>query len=284
MSVILFLLFFGLHGLSVNAVSARYAASDSLMVEKLLREGSTKRSPLESRMVYYGKKFIGVPYVAHTLEVGDEEELVVNLRQMDCTTFVEYVVALSICDMKEERKFEDFCRHLTTIRYRDGLIEGYVSRLHYFTLWGEDNVKKNVVQEIVSDSVPFTAVQTVQINYMSSHPSLYKRLKNDASLVPIIKKYEDVTNGKQFRYIPKSLLNGNFEQLGGVASGDIVSIITNKRGLDTSHVGIVVWQNGRLHLMHASSLKKKVVLDSDTFYDYSMKQPSQLGIRVYRLR
>lgn len=279
------LLFFLLCGISAKAASlpVQYTASDSLTVERLLETGRTERGD-ENRMIYYGKKFLDVPYAAHTLEVGDEEKLVVNLSQMDCTTFVEYVAALSMCDMKGQGSFRDFCDNLTRIRYRNGVIDGYASRLHYFTWWGEDNEKMNIVEEIVSDEAPFTAVQTVQIDYMSSHPSLYKRLRNDTGLIPLIKEYERATNGKQYRYIPKSRLGGTREQLASVCSGDIVSIITSKKGLDTSHVGIVVWQDGRLHLMHASSLKKKVVLDSETFYNYSKKQASQLGIRVYRMK
>lgn len=279
------LLFFLLCGISAKAASVpvQYTASDSLAVERLLETGRKERGD-ENRMIYYGKKFLDVPYAAHTLEVGDEEKLVVNLSQMDCTTFVEYVAALSMCDMKGQGRFRDFCDNLTRIRYRNGGIDGYASRLHYFTWWGEDNEKMNIVEEIVSDEAPFTAVQTVQIDYMSSHPSLYKRLRSDAGLIPLIKEYERATNGKQYRYIPKSRLGGTREQLASVCSGDIVSIITNKRGLDTSHVGIAVWQDGHLHLMHASSLKKKVVLDSETFYNYSKKQASQLGIRVYRMK
>lgn len=281
----LVLLFLLLCGISVKAASVpvQYTASDSLAVERLLETGQKERGD-ENRMIYYGKKFLDVPYAAHTLEVGDEEKLVVNLSQMDCTTFVEYVAALSMCDMKGQGRFRDFCDNLTRIRYRNGVIDGYASRLHYFTWWGEDNEKMNIVEEIVSDEAPFTAVQTVQIDYMSSHPLLYKRLRSDAGLIPLIKEYERATNGKQYRYIPKSRLGGTREQLASVCSGDIVSIITNKRGLDTSHVGIAVWQDGRLHLMHASSLKKKVVLDSETFYNYSKKQASQLGIRVYRMK
>lgn len=281
----LVLLFLLLCGISVKAASVpvQYTASDSLAVERLLETGQKERGD-ENRMIYYGKKFLDVPYAAHTLEVGEEEKLVVNLSQMDCTTFVEYVAALSMCDVKGQGRFRDFCDNLTRIRYRNGVIDGYASRLHYFTWWGEDNEKMNIVEEIVSDEAPFTAVQTVQIDYMSSHPLLYKRLRSDAGLIPLIKEYERATNGKQYRYIPKSRLGGTREQLASVCSGDIVSIITNKRGLDTSHVGIAVWQDGRLHLMHASSLKKKVVLDSETFYNYSKKQASQLGIRVYRMK
>ena len=37
-------------------------------------------------MLKYGLSFLKTPYVAHTLEVNDEEKLVVNFDEVDCTT------------------------------------------------------------------------------------------------------------------------------------------------------------------------------------------------------
>ena len=34
----------------------------------------------------YALKFINTPYVAHTLEINDQEQLVINLKEVDCTT------------------------------------------------------------------------------------------------------------------------------------------------------------------------------------------------------
>lgn len=52
-------------------------------------------------MLKYGLSFLKTPYVAHTLEVNDEEKLVVNFDEVDCTTFVEYVLALSLSPVKD---------------------------------------------------------------------------------------------------------------------------------------------------------------------------------------
>ena len=158
----------------------------------------------------------------------------------------------------------------------------YTSRLHYFTWWGEDNESMGLVRQVTNNEAPFTAIQTIQINYMSKHPDYYKHLKANPNFIPVIRRYEQASNGKKYRYIPKSRLNGSSQELRDVHTGDIISIITNKDGLDTSHVGIVFWDQGKLHLMHASSLQKKVVMDEKTFYDYSQAQKSHLGIRVYR--
>ena len=42
------------------------------------------------------ESFIGVPYVAHTLDLNEDEKLVVNLHGLDCTTYVEAVTALTL--------------------------------------------------------------------------------------------------------------------------------------------------------------------------------------------
>lgn len=262
--------------------AVEYSKADSVLVVKLLREVQTERGE-ENRIFYFGKKFLGVPYVAHTLELGDEEHLIVNLHELDCTTFVETVVALSLCDKQNELTFEDFCKHLSSVRFREGKMGDYTSRLHYFTWWAEDNERLGIVKDIASQNAPFNAVQTVRINYMSAHPSLYKQLKNHPHFVPIIQRLERETNGRKFRYIPKANLNGGKQSaLGVVQDGDIVAMLTDSDGLDTRHIGIAFWQNDKLHVLHASSLHKQVVMSKETFYTYESKQPKHTGIRVFR--
>ena len=90
--------------------------------------------------------------------------------------------------------------------------------------------------------------------------------------------------GKTVRYVPASWLNRGKEVLGdAIHDGDILAIVTRKKGLDTSHLGFAVWKGGRLHLLNASSIHKKVVLEPMTLWQYMKKHPSQLGVRVIRL-
>ncbi|MBQ9677894.1 MAG: DUF1460 domain-containing protein [Prevotella sp.] len=259
-----------------------YTKEDSALVVRLLKEAKTKRGK-ENRMMYFGKKFLGLPYVGHTLENGDEEHLIVNLHELDCTTFVETVLALTLCDKDDQRTFDDYCNNLMRIRYRHGKMTDYTSRLHYFTWWGDDNVELGLVRDIGIMDNPFRGMQTIQINYMSTHPNLYKQLRNHPEFVPIIKAYEEETNGKKYPYILKKDLNWHpSTPLSMVRSGDIVAMLTDKDGLDTRHIGIAFWQNGKLHLLHASSLYKKVLMSKETFYEYEAKQPKHIGIRVWR--
>ena len=264
-------------------VGPEYEKEDSILIERLLLEAKKSRGDVE-RTLWFGQQLLGRPYVAHTLENGTEEHLIVNTRGLDCTTFVETVCALSLCYQHGQTTFHDYCQWLQKLRYRQGQIVDYTSRLHYFTQWGEDNEQMGLVKNIL-DKVNYSgfATQTIRINYMSQHPDLYKHLKRNPHFVPVIRKLEDSLAAKRYKYLPKSKLNTSQSELSFIHTGDIVAIITSKDGLDTSHLGFAVWQNGRLHLMHASSLYKKVVLDSRTFYDYSQGQRSQLGIRVFRL-
>jgi len=258
-----------------------YTPADSIRIEEMLRKAETERP--EKAMLYFGKQFLGVPYVGHTLEEGEREHLIINTRALDCTTFVENVLALCLCHQAKKSSFGAFCDQLRDIRYRDGKMTDYTSRLHYFTWWGEDNEAMGLVKSVDTGRFPFTATQRLNINYMTTHPTAYKHLKANPQFVKVIAAQEKASNGKTYRYIPKALLNRSEQELKDVHTGDIVSLITKKAGLDTSHVGIAVWQDGRLHLMHASSIHMKVVMDPMTFYDYGQRQTSMLGIRVYRV-
>ena len=282
--------------LAASAQQVEVTAKDSALVVELLQKARTERGE-ENRVLYFAKQFLGLPYVAHTLENGDKEHLIVNLHEFDCTTLVETAAALALCDSHDQRTFQDYCHWLTALRYRDGKLTDYTSRLHYFTWWGEDNEKMGLVTCINQDTKPtafyeklvtaklWDEVQTVNINYMTTHPQLYKHLKNNPQFVKVIRDYERISSGKSYRYIPKRLLNGKQRNsLGIINDGDILAMITSKAGLDTSHLGIAVWQNGRLYMLHASSLKKKVVLDTQNLYDYQQKQTSQIGIRVFRVK
>lgn len=284
MSFKLFVIPFLLWGYSlcVNAENIEYQPCDSICIEKILKNadgGCGKEHP----MLYFGRKFLGVPYVAHTLENGSEEHLIVNTRALDCTTFVETILALTTCRKYNQTKFSDYCRHLRRIRYRGGEIKDYTSRLHYFTWWCEDNERMGIIKDVSHDGFPFTAKQCMSLNYMSAHPNYYKHLKLNSDFIPVIAKYESWSKGQTVPYIPKSLFNRNEDDLSDIKTGDIVAIVTNKRGLDTTHIGVAVWQNGVLHLMHASSIYKRVIIDKSSFFSYSQKQPSQIGARIFRV-
>ena len=256
-----------------------YTTTDSITICRLLKEAPRKASTL-----WFARQFHGIPYVAHTLEVNDNEQLVVNTRQLDCTTLVETVTALTICVQQEKRRWADYLRTLRTLRYRQGVMDGYTSRLHYFTDWIDDKQLMGIVSEIQGPNPPFTALQKVQVSYMSQHPQSYKALKANAALVPVIKRQEQTLTGKTYRYIPKQAIRNTQLLRQTIKDGDIIAITCNKKGLDIAHLGFAVWQKDGLHLLNASSIHHKVVTEPLTIRQYLQKHSTFTGVRIIRIK
>ena len=259
-----------------------YQQSDSLTICQLLDEAHglprTTNIPL-----FFAKKFLGIPYVAHTLEVNDSEQLVVNTRQLDCTTLVETVTALTLCVYRHLFTWRDYLNALSAMRYRYGQIDDYTSRIHYFTEWITLNTEAGIVREIQAPNPPFSAVQHVNVNYMSQHPKSYKALREHPEYVAAIRKMEQSITGGSFRYIPKQMVKNQALLRQAVKDGDIIAITCKKAGLDIAHLGFAVWQSDGLHLLNASMLHKKVVEEPMTLYQYLQKHSTHTGIRIIRI-
>ena len=265
-------------------VSVPYAQpTDSETIVKWLDEARQQERTLNFPL-YFARKFLGRPYVAYTLEVLDgEERLVVNTRQLDCTTLVENVTALTLCVYRNLYTYRDYLNALVAMRYRKGIIDRYPSRIHYFTDWIQENTAAGIVTEVQTPNPPFTALQTVKVDYMSTHPQSYKALRLHPEYVSEISQMERRLTGLQFRFIPKSEVKDTKAMREAVHDGDIIAITCNKPGLDIAHLGFAVWQRDGLHLLNASQLHKKVVEEPMTLYAYLQKHPSHTGIRIIRI-
>ena len=278
-----FLLFAFLQMTTVSrSASVLYERQDSIKIVTLLREASLLKKKPTSWMLWFGKKFCGVPYVGGTLDKMTEEKLVVNTHQLDCTTYVEMVTALTMCAQNKETSFLAYCNHLKHVRYVGGEVS-YVKRQHYFTVWMDDNQQEGIVQNIAPNP-PFTAVQTVNVNWMTTHTSSYKMLTAHPQWRAGIKTLELSVSGKRYRYIPKGKIANTSLFRQTIKDGDIIAIITNKKGLDTTHIGLASWHKDGLHLLNASSIHKSVIDEPMTLYTYMQKHPVQIGIRVCRVK
>ncbi|MBS9461131.1 DUF1460 domain-containing protein [Flagellimonas sp. 389] len=227
-------------------------------------------------IVSIGKTFLGIPYVEKTLEVGETETLVVNLRGLDCTTFVENVVAFGLLHKNQQYEFTDFTKNLQTIRYRNGELNGYPSRLHYFTEWIRNNEQKGLVMDITSK---LGGVETKKaINFMGTHRKLYPFLKQDDNYNAIL-EVEKMIAEENLCILPQHQIKQN-ESL--IQSGDIIALATSIKGLDVTHTGIAIRQpNGRIHLLHASS-SGSVMITEEPLVDYLKKIKNNIGIIVAR--
>ena len=266
-----------------------YSKEDSLRVVELLELGAKKMvngkwSNTKCITLFYANQLMGRPYVAHTLEIkGREEHLAVNLQSLDCTTLVENVCALALTTSHGSKSWKDCLSWLQRLRYQGGKLNGYSSRNHYFSQWIQSGERMGMVKEVVPNrniSIPMK----LNLVYMSSHPESYPLLKENMEERRLIADMEKRASGATVRYIPKERVGDSRKVLGDIKDGDIIAITTSKKGLDIAHVGFAVWgEDGKLHLLNASSIHKKVVLEPMTLYQYMQKHPSQTGIRVIRL-
>lgn len=225
--------------------------------------------------------FLDTPYAAGTLEVNAEEELVVNCDSVDCTTLVEYVLAMALCPQQGNDMLEsDFAHNLQQIRYRGGEIKGYTSRLHYMTDWISDNIRKGFIEDITAKNS--NATTTVDVNYMSTHPEKYAQLQKSNEDLEKMAEIEKEISGQKVSWLPKE--NLPIKGLPWIKNGDIIAITTNIPGLDVSHVGIAIYINETLHLLHASSKEKKVVVEKTTLSRQIARSKTATGIRVLRMK
>ncbi len=199
-----------------------------------LIKNSKKYNVFGERIEYISQKFLNTSYKKNTL-VGKKdlpEKFVVNLKKIDCFTFLDYVLSLGIAN-----DFEDFFKKLKSVRYNSGIVN-FKKRNHFFSQWIDNNS-----------------------NYFSY---ILKDLQNSVCL---IKKLNQKQNGEYwvegiapFReeicFLPREIiLDKRFD----FESGDIVGFYTNLKGLDVTHLGIISLQDSEIYLRHASQKKKKVV-------------------------
>lgn len=226
--------------------------------------------------------FLDIPYVAHTLDLDDDkEELTINCDEVDCTTLVEYVLAMSISPTEDGQVAEgDFADNLQKIRYRDGKVDGYTSRLHYITDWANNGIRNGFLEDITEKNSPY--VKKVSVNYMSTHPEQYRQLAHSAENVAKMKEIEKNLSQGEIHYIPME--NLPYNGLPWIKNGDIIAFVTNIPGLDVAHMGIAFYVEGKLSLIHASSSSKKVVVSRVALTQMMKSNDKWIGIRVLRMK
>jgi glycosyltransferase involved in cell wall biosynthesis len=257
-----------------------YHSKDKQICTAILKNAAKQElsdKPLNEIVVEVARSFLGTEYVGHTLETSGEEKLVINLRGLDCTTLLENVVVLSRLIKQEKTSFEEYAQELIAIRYRDGKLDKYSSRLHYFSDWLYNNGEKGIVTDITKDlgGKPYDK----KINFMTENRDKYRQLGSD-DFFNEMERVERELATHDFYYIPQSEVEENEDK---VQNGDLIAITSTVEGLDIAHVTIALHQNKRLHIIHASSSLDKVVISEDPLAEYLKKNKLQDGIMIGRL-
>ena len=242
-----------------------------------------------------GVTFVGTPYVPRTLEVEGPERLVVNLRALDCVTFVETVLALvhviqegpagdrsvgaeagTETGSADEELRRAYRRALTRIRYRDGILDGYPSRLHYFSEWIGNAEEKGLVRAVTDE---LGGVEDAEpVDFMTRHPDAYRQLA-DPAVRAAVGRTEEALSRTPRVYLPEERIA---DRADGIREGDIIAATSTVPGLDVAHTGIALRRDGRLHLLHAPLVGDSVQISERTLAQRIEEIESQDGILVAR--
>ncbi|CAN5634967.1 hypothetical protein BH23GEM10_BH23GEM10_02380 [soil metagenome] len=254
---------------------------DSIIFEERMawaREQRLDTLPIGAAVAALGRTFVGAPYTPYTLEAEGPERLVVNLRELDCVTFVENVLAMARILDAGTPDFDSFKRELVRIRYRDGVLTGYPSRLHYFSEWIANNEQKGIVNDVTADLGGL--VDPEDITFMTRNAEAYRQLA-DTTVVAAIREMELELSGRDRHYIPQHAIDPIASD---IQDGDIIAATSTLDGLDIAHTGFALWVDGRLHLMHAPLVGSVVEISERPLAERLQRINAQDGIMVARPR
>lgn len=236
---------------------------------------ASEHASLCSRALAVARSFENTPY--GLLSKTAEEHLVISARLFDCWTFVETTLAIALAAQHEEAGPERVADYVRQLRYWGGTVDGYASRVHYLSGWLRQAQDLGYLRDITKElgGQPFQK----DINYMSTHPEQYPPLREPETMRRLL-QVEARLSRRTHYYIPQQDIERVEAQL---REGDIIAITSARPGLDFAHLGFAVVQHGRVHLLHASSLQKRVVVSAQPLGTYVRSQKGQIGIAVIRL-
>jgi hypothetical protein len=222
-----------------------------------------------------GRQLMGAPYVAGMLDASEDETLIADLTAFDCVLYVENVLALARGIAAGDTTFGGYLRQVESLRYRDGEMRGYCSRLHYFTEWIHDNEQRGIVQDVTREAGG--VAYDKEIDFMSTHRDSYPRMVSDETYACIL-DMERGLHGHELFYIPKAEIANHYDAL---RPGDVIATATHIDGLDVTHTGFVYrTTDGGTAFLNAS-LSGEVLIAPD-LATYVQGVRAQTGIIVAR--
>ncbi len=207
-------------------------------LNQVLRKAS-KISHTGDRIAFLSKLFLSTPYKPSTL-IGSKdmpEVFVINLAEVDCMTFIEYIEA-----MRLSKSFDEFKEKLKRVRYRVGGVT-FKKRRHFFSDWVE--IKPAYVKDVTE----------MLGGHRTLQPEKMLNLKDTTPKTFFIDGVE--VQRREIKYIPAGFIGESV--INGLETGDYIGIYSELQGLDVSHVGIMIKDKGTVYMRHASSEKMKVV-------------------------
>ena len=188
----------------------------------------TGEGSFEARLARVSRLFLGRPYIGNPLGGGplSAELFCVSFDGFDCVTYLETVLALA-----RSKTAAMFFRELRALRYLDGRVDWF-RRNHYMVDWLARNESRSVVQDLTRGSG--TVIKTRKLDLVAGLPP--KRVK--------------------FRCFPKRAFRRIKDR---IRTGDLILFVSTRRRLDVFHAGLLIRQDDRISLRHATRSAGKVV-------------------------
>ncbi|MBD3288087.1 DUF1460 domain-containing protein [candidate division KSB1 bacterium] len=264
--------------------SQQYIAPDSFInltklfqlstndLRHLFNDSIIKNGNYKQRIEYYSELGLETPYVLSSLGEGPlglyDKDPLLDLTRVDCMTFCEQILALSISP-----NYDEFFRILQKIRYT-GDVVNIIKRNHFVIAdWLPDNqwLLEDLTQKIGGNSCK-RMTKTI-------HRRLFIRtlgVKDSLNDVP----GPDTLSQP---YIPKEVMPEIKSQL---KNGDIVCLATHRKGIFVSHMGFfIIKPDQEIYFRNASSSSQKVIDEPySELYNRLLKKKSAAGIIIFRVR
>jgi hypothetical protein len=198
------------------------------LVAQLL-SGLKNEHSVTSRIDFLSRRFLGHPYKPNPLigSADTAEVFTATFDGFDCVTYIETIVALA-------RAFnvDDFIEQLQQIRYEQGRIE-WKRRNHYMTRWIRNNARERIIKPVSLSNMSILKIERV------------------LNVVPELDPQRIRIEAVPKRAVPR------LEQ--HLQSGDLIFFVSARKNLDVFHAGIVVRDEKRVVMRHASRSQGGVV-------------------------
>ena len=219
------------------------------------------QQPFGEAVQLLAEYFQGIPYRGYQLDQSAEERLVVTFQSFDCVLFVETAIALARAFSLQEYSLDVVLDNIQGQRYRNAEIDGYCSRLHYFTDWIQDNQRRGIVTDITPQLGGIVLPKA--IDFMTSHRESYPQLISNEENYRCISNMEKTLSPLDITYIPTENISAIYPEL---RSGDIIAIATSIPGLDVSHTSLVrISDEGAVGVIHSDVYGVKTEPDLQAF-------------------
>ncbi|WP_330252692.1 DUF1460 domain-containing protein [Nocardia sp. NBC_00565] len=238
---------------SANIDDVSVAKIDELLALRAATPGARSKGELIELL---SGRFLGTPYGADMLvgSANQPEQLVIDLRRVDCFTYLDYVEALSRSTDRDQ-----FVANLIETRYTDGRVD-FRQRKHFFSDWSHTG--RIAATDITALLSPAAVTVTKHLNAKADGGQYLPGL-------PVVDR--DIT------YLPSAAVDDTV--IAQLRTGDYIGAYTDQPGLDVTHVGIFVMTPNGPVFRNASSLATNNKVVDSPFTDYVRSTP---GITVLR--